>query len=430
MQLVEYLNLFLGALLNMMFYVIIIRYVFKEKVMENKYAVLLVLILCSFGICIVNIYNKEVFKILLTLPIVTLGVKKILKLNPSQALLSSIIATIYMFFGEVLAFTLMSILKVDFSNIYNNYFGSLFGAILMILATIPFLFITRLSKFFSNFIKSFEKRGISIIWITFLISIIIFSTKNFYNLKDQANPFVNIILISLFGFVIYLFYKEARKSSKISENYNALLTYLEKYEKEITEKRKIIHDYKNQLIIINGYADEKNKKLKDYISSIIEEQKNIPSDSLVKNVDNLPRGLKGIIYYKISQLDKSINVDITIRNKLKAFESISPKINKDTLKIIGVLLDNAIEAASKSKEKNINMEFKIENKEFILKIENSIYENVDNTKIMEPGFSTKGKGRGYGLSLVHDIVVKDKDIKLDINIKDNYFESTLSVILP
>lgn len=429
MQLEYYLNLFIGALLNMMFYVIIIRYVFKTKTISNKMLIILIIIICSIGICLVNIYNKEMFKILLTLPIVTLGIKKILKLNPSKALLSSILATIYMFFGEILAFILIGVLKIDFSIIYNNYLGGAMGTGLTIVSTIPLLFFRPLSKFFLNFIKNFEKRGISIIWITFLISIIIFSSKNFNNLKEQTSPFINILLISLFGFVIYMFYKEARKSLEISDNYNVLLSYLEKYEKEITEKRKIIHDYKNQLIIINGYADTKNKKLKDYISLIIDEQKNISNDSLIKNVDNLPRGLKGIIYYKLSQLDKSINICITIKNKLNTFEKILPNRNRDTLKIIGILLDNAIESATKSKEKFINMEFSIENKKFTFKIQNSIFENVDSKKIMEPGFSTKGKGRGYGLSLIYDIVNKDKNIEFCINIKDNYFESILKVKL-
>ena len=62
-------------------------------------------------------------------------------------------------------------------------------------------------------------------------------------------------------------------------------------------------------------------------------------------------------------------------------------------------------------------------------MENSCDKNININNIMESGFSTKGKTRGYGMALVNDILKQNKDIELNINIKDNTFISNLKVFI-
>ena len=121
--------------------------------------------------------------------------------------------------------------------------------------------------------------------------------------------------------MVILYFKENMKSKEMSDKYNELLSTVDTFEKELITKRKIIHDFKNQLIVINGFADNP-EKLKAYLSEIIKDQKNIPNSKLLLNVEKLPSGLKGLIYYKFSNLDSNINVSIDIKNSLKKYESI------------------------------------------------------------------------------------------------------------
>ena len=67
------------------------------------------------------------------------------------------------------------------------------------------------------------------------------------------------------------------------------------------------------------------------------------------------------------------------------------------------------------------------NKEtFNIIILNSFKNNIEKVKIMELGHSTKGKNRGYGLSLVKDIIKTDSEkYELEFDIEEKLFKSVL-----
>ena len=223
-----------------------------------------------------------------------------------------------------------------------------------------------------------------------------------------------------------MYFKENQTLQELSNKYNEMFNYLEKYEKELNEKRKIIHDYKNQLIVINGYIGD-NHKLKEYVLELIEDEKKNKENSMVENIDKLPKGLKGLIYYKLSHIDQKINIILQVNNSLKKFDNINPKLSKDVLKIVGILLDNAIEAVDSETYKFIDIEFSIEKNKFIMYMKNSCTNNIKLSNVMETGFSTKCKNRGYGMALIRDILIKNKNINLDINIENDEFIAKLEV---
>ena len=263
-----------------------------------------------------------------------------------------------------------------------------------------------------------------------MIFMVLFIGMIAYKISIDMDNIINLIVNSSIVIIIlisaFMYYKEKQTVEELSNNYNEMFKYLEKYEKELVEKRKIIHDYKNQLIIINGYIGD-DKKLKEYISELIKDEKNNKENSMIKNIDKLPRGLKGLIYYKLAHIDKKIIVNLQVNNNLKKFDNINPKLSKDILKIIGILLDNAIEAVSDENEKFIDIEFSIDKSIFIMSMRNSCSKNIKISSVMEVGFSTKGKNRGYGMSLVKDILNKNDNINLDIKIQNNEFILNLKI---
>lgn len=429
MHAIEHLDLFIGALLNIIFYVIVIKKVFKLKWIDKPFRNISIIILTSITIAMINMFNTDIFKILITIPFVTLAIKVIFELKLEKSLLLVLISTGYMFIGEIVAFTLISIFKIDYTKLSDYVFGGSIGAVLTIASTIPVLLFKPLNEFIRKNLKVLERNQIYIMWLFLATIIITLSYRNMISIGNMGAVVINLVLVLVFVIIVYLLYKESIKSNKLSENYNILLNYLEQYEKEIEEKRKIVHDFKNQLIVINGYADPSNTKLKEYISEIIKENRVIRDNYLVKNIDKIPSGLKGLIYYKFSQLDKSMNIDLLIKKKIKEFDDLNSKVNKDVIKIVGILLDNAIESARASNDKYISLEMKKEDNKILIIIENSTDKKVDTSKIMGTGFSTKGKNRGYGLSIVNDIIKSNDKIEFTINSYGSMFETILKIKL-
>ena len=198
----------------------------------------------------------------------------------------------------------------------------------------------------------------------------------------------------------------------------------------------ILYDsYKRKSKIITLYSKYETSeslkgikvKLKEYISEIIKEQKSVIDNKMVRNIDKLPSGLKGLVYYKLANLDNKILVDLSVSGEIKKFNNIEPKKSKDILKIIGVLLDNAIEAVENADEKYIELNFDIKNNKLKFELLNSYKGNVTIKNVLTAGFSTKGNNRGYGIPLIKDIVNKNKDFELDLKTKDNIFTAILNV---
>ena len=276
-------------------------------------------------------------------------------------------------------------------------------------------------------VKYYIKKRISIyIYIVIIIILSAIGYKNFFNVNTILDLVVNFIILVSFLIITFLLYKENLKYEELTEKYNDLFNFLEKFEKELIEKRKIIHDFNNKLIIINGYVNNQ-AKLKEYVSEIIKEQKELKNNNFINNIDKLPLGIKGLIYYKFSQINKNIDLNINVKNCLKKYEKISSKLNKDVLTIIGVIIDNSIEAVEKEKNKSINIEISCKKNLFFIKIENTCSRSTNINEINSVGYSTKGKNRGYGLSLINDIVSKEDKIKYNVNIENKIFTSEVIV---
>jgi two-component system sensor histidine kinase AgrC len=149
----------------------------------------------------------------------------------------------------------------------------------------------------------------------------------------------------------------------------------------------------------------------------------------LKGMESIPKGgLKGLIYYKLSDL-KGINIITNISPNIKKhsfFKCNSPMYN-DVLKIIGIYIDNAIEACSNAKEKEIAMEIYCQKNEFHFILSNTYDEIRNISRLEEIGYSTKGKNRGYGLYLVKKIIEKYDSIYQTREVNEKYYTIHLTI---
>ncbi len=261
---------------------------------------------------------------------------------------------------------------------------------------------------------------------------------NIYSLQSQSLTVTGkyTILIILISLIVILslfvgikgFYND--RDLKIKNNeLKSLQNYINETEDAYLEMRKFKHDYINILSSIAGYiCDEDMKGLEDYFNKKIAPlNRTLENESLklasLKNVKATE--IKGILTIKTIQAqNKGINIDIEI---LEEIESIS----WDTIlacRGIGILMDNAIEAAEECNYKKINLSLIKKEKSKIIIIQNTYKDkNINLKKIYEQSYSTKGNDRGLGLSTLKESISKANNIILDTKISEEFFTQIITI---
>ena len=144
-----------------------------------------------------------------------------------------------------------------------------------------------------------------------------------------------------------------------------------------------------------------------------------------------PNGIKGLCYFKTQEAEnKGITVSLNISKRIKesSIYKLNIKQQRDFGRILGVFLDNAIEASLESKEKKLGLEAYTNSKqEFKLIITNTHNNEIDEDKIGKEVFSTKGKNRGHGLLLVKQLVGNNNIFEINTDIQNELYIQTITV---
>lgn len=300
------------------------------------------------------------------------------------------------------------IFEMDFSLINDNYIYYVllnFFVLLICYLISKIKFVKNLTDHITEWYNQNEYK--SLIFFAILIFIILTFAlyNNFINILPKNLLIIaNLFFVATFIFII-CFFRENASKNKIIFEYDQLFDYIQIYEKLLNEKSKNQHEYKNQLAVIKYMI--KNKDAIEYIESLLknEEQKDFETKNKLMYIPK--GGLKGLIYYKIDEMKKKkLNMFIDISSELKNSKWwVNCNNNlQNVSKILGVYLDNAIEASENSDEKYIIFEVYAEDENTVFKISNTFSNKIYMDKIDKEGYSTKGKGKGYGLSLAKELI--------------------------
>lgn len=328
---------------------------------------------------------------------------------------------IYILFsvGEMIfVIIFIKLLNLDFDFFKFNYIVIIITNIAIFFFAYTIVAFKKIKKFMQEIVKWYiNKSIINIIFISVLSIILIFNFiyQNYYNpLYKQNGLLIYIFYVSILIIIIW-FLKEKTDNNRLTSDYDQLLDYVKTYEEVIEEKSKNQHEYNNQLILIREMLGTRNKKVREYIDQLLSIENEQSKGNWLTKIKNIPNGgLKGLIHYKIVEMQKKkiklyIDINENVNNK-KTNKYLRDNLN-DISKIIGVYLDNAREAALKSKEKYIIIEAECNKDNLDFSISNTYKEGINPNKIDNAGYSKKGKGRGYGLSLVRDIISKRDDVE-------------------
>ena len=134
------------------------------------------------------------------------------------------------------------------------------------------------------------------------------------------------------------------------------------------------------------------------------------------------------INYPINDKASNLNIKMSVEVFMD-LNIINMKIYEFT-RILGILMDNAIEASSECDEKIINVVIRSDFNQHrqLLIIENTYKDkSVNLDKIYEKGFSTKEKNTGLGLWEVNKIIKRHKNLARFTTKDDKFFKQQIEI---
>ena len=190
--------------------------------------------------------------------------------------------------------------------------------------------------------------------------------------------------------------------------------------------KKFKHNYDNILASINGYVIQEDQAgLKLYLGEIIgEKAKNEMVNYFKLNFIQNP-AVTGLIISKMMYAEGlGVNFVLKVRSEVS---QIHMKISH-LCEILGILLDNAIEAALESPEKQVDLKIEEAEDALVFEIKNSTARSPDQIKMFEKGWTTKGENRGFGLWIAREMIEKYDHVLLNSTITDHAVEQDLLIL--
>lgn len=259
--------------------------------------------------------------------------------------------------------------------------------------------------------------GLQVYMITFYISYLPFFITILFM----------VTLVAYFVISLYTMFTVS-KLETTSMNLEEVTLYNKTLQMLQDNTRAFRHDFSNIIQGMAGFIDKNDMEgLKKYYSQLLEDIQHTNNlTTLSPEVVNNPAiyNVLATKYHKADQLGIKINLEAFLN-----MNDLHIKIYEFT-RVLGILMDNAIEAAKECDEKVINVIFRKDSRRHmqLLIIENT-YTNKDvNTdKIFEKGYSTKKGNTGLGLWEVRQILKKNNNLNLFTTKNDEFFTQQFEI---
>ncbi len=404
---------------------------------NNLYKKVISLILITsifvFANCFLLQFNKIIIIYLLNIMVNYFFVSKNLK----QAFLSVVIPQLIIWFSEFVFAAMISsfytgnIQKLVLRNdvfIIMHLFVLILSLIINKFGLTLFLYNLLLGK------KTKNKNMDSLIYSIIMIIVMIVATMETYmKLPFNVILIINMIISVIFIIIVIKSSKNKNEYNKINSKYQTSIYSLKEYEIMIDKFSMLTHENKNEFQTIRNMikTGESKEIVVKYIDRLID-NKIKDNDKIMKKASKIPEGgLKATIYSKLCAMEKlkikyklRISRDVHTTDLIDLDENLTLKI----CKILGVFLDNAIDAVENLDMKQISIEMYVFDEWLCIDITNNFKGMIDLNKISDLKYTTKGSGHGYGLPLVKQILDEEKNVlENEKSINGNTFTQTLKI---
>ena len=399
----------------------------------KKQQITYVLVIGILGV-IMNLIIPEPYDTFLNVAIILLSTIFILKTNLLKGLLSFIIPFIITIVVETIVFNCYSyIFHKDYTLTLNIPLYRVVYILTVYLIEYLFCIFTRKVKISFSKVEIMDKKSKIRIYLNSILAIILIAGQLYILAFYSSNvPFFSTLL-NVFGLIIYfsinLYHTlTVSKLETTSTNLEEAQLYNKTLEILQDNTRAFRHDFANILQGMVGYMDNNDMEgLKKYYSQLVDDiQTSNNLTTLSPKVVNNP-AIYNVLANKYHKADS-----LGIKIHLEAFldmNDLHMKIYEFT-RVLGILMDNAIEASSECENKIINVTFRKDSKRNmqLLIIENTYKDkDVDTDKIFEKGYSTKKGNTGLGLWEIRQILKKNNNLNLFTTKNETYFTQQFEI---
>lgn len=383
---------------------------------------------------ICNFFIPSPYNVILNYGSAIILVYSLFKLNIIKTLIASLLPSIlFSLVGNLIFNPFLSLFNLTFEEATTTPIYRIPFALCMYLIIYLLSLTSKYLNVSINILDDVDKKNKSTITLNFLFGLLyiifegVLTSKYIDILPIQFTLFNFLCLLIYFAVSFYSLIKVMKlftteKKLESVEEYNKTLHILH------DNVRGFKHDFDNIVTTIGGYVKTNDiKGLEKYYSQLQEDCEKV-NNLYILNPDiiNSP-GIYNLLTRKYSKAEeKGIKVNLTF---LLDLNDINMKIY-EFARILGILLDNSIEATSECDKKIINIVFRndTKNNRSIILIENT-YKNkdVDLQQIFDKGISEKENHTGLGLWEIKQILKKNNNINLNTTKNEEYFSQQLEI---
>ena len=391
----------------------------KKVLNKNiKYNIHQNILLIIMVICLVlnNYYNLVSLRLLTSMIIVFITIKSIYKPSFKDSLYHTIIFSIIGMVVEVLISVTLLVYIPNVEILNTHYFIKIFISIVYVF--VMYIILTRNVVIeLINKIRRVIKMPSIIIFVLIIMNILIIYRAYLLN-----NAYVLLLSIICSIFIVITLKVIVNDKYNISilydKNKNLKESY-KAYSETIEQCRIFKHNIKNELFALkSNLPSDQQQKINEIIS---ENNKNY---EWINKIDDIPEGLQGMFFLKQNEA-KNKNIAMIINTSKKIL--IRNADYMDLCEILGIFLDNAIEASKAFNKKVIDVSINETMSSINITIKNKFKNNIDINKLGRKNYSTKKYKSGLGLNYVNKI--NNSKIKVQFKIIENIFISNITYII-
>ena len=360
-----------------------------------------------------------------------IGLKKFDKYK--AIFISLLLSLLYHSTHTFLSVTISSVTGDSFVTKYEDLF---FVVVLLltyfVIKKIIFYFHLELNYFDKDYLYSFFKK---VIFAFFALQILLFISdivSNYVHFNSFGSILATIVFICLLLIFFAMNAKKVQVEREIALNQKKfeqehLQTYTDEIVALYNEIRGFRHDYAGMLVSMQMAIDSKDLQEIDriYNQVLVKANQKLRSDKYtyfdLNNIeDSALRSLiaQSIVYARNKDVEFTLEVkDIITRLSIDLL---------DLVRIMSVLLNNAVEGAAESYSKQMEVAVIKMDLETVIVIQNSCkITMIPSEDLFELGFSTKGRNRGIGLKNVKEILDQYENIILETEMEDSTFRQII-----
>ena len=440
MQNINLIESYIASLITAVAEIYIWNKLLKNKIKFFNIKTILLILVLGIVITLNYLFNNPYLKIICITFFFSLIIKVVYKKSYVKSLSVAVFGQIIMSVGEIV-FALITVPfnKDDINTFKNIYFSNIYsniGISIISIVVINFLKIKLFLKEIINFLEHVGKKQIVFLLISLLLSINLLLGLVYYQLDPTIIVLMTSVLLLIYTYITLQSITQQEHIANIRVEYDQLMDKSVDYEQVLDENKRDLHELKNDFSVLHVLIEKSKEEALQQLDFMVKEYGKVEkilngTDKYYYKTLKIPSGgLRGLLSTKLKLMEEfKINYNLRVGNGInsKMLENTDSMYVRQVGKLLGIYLDNAIAAVKDLKNKNINIEIFNDEEYFNMLISNNLGGVLELDKVGTMGYTTKGNGHGYGLSLAKEILKNNKRIKVNTQITGSVITKVISL---